>query len=90
MEIAASMEEKKDLRDAIVTMGGLGITQNTAVKIYDNYGPRYIEILRTNPYKLADDIRGIGFKTADDIAAKEHVLEMEHFPEVIEQLVTGE
>ena len=71
MEIAASMEEKKDLRDAMVTMGGLGITQNTAVKIYDNYGPRYIEILRTNPYKLAEDIRGIGFKTADDIAAKQ-------------------
>ena len=69
MEIAVSMEEKKDLRDAMVAMGTLGITQSMAVKIYDNYGPGYIDVLRTNPYKLAEDIRGIGFKTADEIAA---------------------
>ncbi len=71
MEIAVAMEGKKDLRDAMVTMGNLGISQNMAVKIYDNYGPGYIEILRTNPYKMAEDIKGIGFKTADDIAAKQ-------------------
>ncbi|MBP1584445.1 MAG: ATP-dependent RecD-like DNA helicase, partial [Lachnospiraceae bacterium] len=71
MEIAVSMEEKRDLRDAMVTMGSLGISQSMAVKIYDNYGPGYIDIIRANPYKLAEDIRGIGFKTADDIAAKQ-------------------
>ena len=71
MEIAVSMEEKKDLRDAMVTMQGLGISQTMAVRIYDNYGPEYINILRTNPYKLAEDIRGIGFKTADEIAFRE-------------------
>ena len=71
MEIAVAMEEKKDLRDAMVTMQGLGISQTMAVRIYDNYGPGYINVLRTNPYKLAEDIRGIGFKTADEIAFKE-------------------
>ena len=71
MEIAVSMEEKKDLRDAMVTMQGLGISQTMAVRIYDNYGPEYVKVLRTNPYKLAEDIRGIGFKTADEIAFKE-------------------
>ena len=71
MEIAVAMEEKKDLRDAMVTMQGLGISQTMAVRIYDNYGPGYVNILRTNPYKLAEDIRGIGFKTADEIAFKE-------------------
>ena len=71
MEIAVAMEEKKDLRDAMVTMQGLGISQTMAVRIYDNYGPEYINVLRTNPYKLAEDIRGIGFKTADDIAFRE-------------------
>ncbi|MCR4792641.1 MAG: ATP-dependent RecD-like DNA helicase [Lachnospiraceae bacterium] len=69
MEIAVSMEEKKDLRDAMVAMNSLGISQSIAVKIYDNYGPGYIEVIRSNPYKLAEDIRGIGFKTADDIAS---------------------
>ena len=71
MEIAVAMEEKKDLRDAMVTMQGLGISQTMAVRIYDNYGPEYVKVLRTNPYKLAEDIRGIGFKTADEIAFKE-------------------
>ncbi len=71
MEIAVAMEEKKDLRDAMVTMQGLGISQTMAVRIYDNYGPGYVNVLRTNPYKLAEDIRGIGFKTADEIAFKE-------------------
>jgi exodeoxyribonuclease V alpha subunit len=71
MEIAVAMEEKKDLRDAMVTMQGLGISQTMAVRIYDNYGPEYVTVLRTNPYKLAEDIRGIGFKTADEIAFKE-------------------
>ncbi len=71
MEIAVAMEEKKDLRDAMVVMQGLGISQTMAVRIYDNYGPEYVKVLRTNPYKLAEDIRGIGFRTADEIAFKE-------------------
>ena len=71
MEIAAAMEEKKDLRDAMVSMSALGISQSMAVRIYDSYGPGYVGVIRTNPYKLAEDIRGIGFKTADAIAEKQ-------------------
>jgi len=70
MEIAVAMEEKRDLRDAMVAMSSLGISQSMAVKIYDFYGPDYVSLIRSNPYKLAEDIRGIGFKTADEIASK--------------------
>ena len=47
-----------------------GITMNLAVKIYNKYGQEVYGILKENPYRLADDIEGVGFRTADDIAAK--------------------
>jgi len=69
-EIAIQMEEKKDLREALVYLQQYGISNTLAVKIYDTYGRRLYGIMKENPYQLAEDISGIGFKIADDIAAK--------------------
>lgn len=69
-EIGTQFEEKKELRDAMIFLQKYGITNNLAVKIYKEYGSRMYEIIRENPYKLADDISGVGFHIADEIAAK--------------------
>lgn len=69
-EIAEQMESKKDLRDALVFLQQYGITNTLAIRIYDTYGPEMYSIMKENPYRLADDISGIGFKLADEIAAK--------------------
>ena len=69
-EIAIQMEEKKDLRDAFVFLQQYGISNAMAVKIYNAYGMNLYGILRENPYRLAEDISGIGFKMADELAAK--------------------
>ncbi len=70
MEIANQVNQKKDLRQAMIFLQQFGITMNLAVKIYHKYGQEVYGILKENPYRLADDIEGVGFKTADDIAAK--------------------
>jgi exodeoxyribonuclease V alpha subunit len=70
IEIANQLEEKKDMRKAMLFLQDLGITMNLAVKIYTKYGYGVYEIINKNPYKLAEDIDGIGFKIADEIAAK--------------------
>lgn len=69
-EIGIQMEEKKDLRDALVYLQQYGITNTLAVKIYDTYGMNLYGILKENPYQLAEDIEGVGFKMADELAAK--------------------
>lgn len=69
MEISEQMEEKKDLRKAMIFLGQYGISMTLAVKIYNFYGPGVYEVVRVNPYKMADDIDGIGFKIADEIAS---------------------
>lgn len=69
-EIAVQFEEKKELRNAMIFLQQYGISLNLGVKIYQEYGGRMYEILRQNPYKLAEDITGIGFKIADEIAEK--------------------
>lgn len=69
MEISEQMEEKKDLRKAMIFLGQYGISMTLAVKIYNYYGPGVYEVVRVNPYKMADDIDGIGFKIADEIAS---------------------
>lgn len=69
-EIAVQMEEKRDLRDALVYLQQYGISNTLAVKIYDTYGMTLYGILKENPYKLAEDIAGIGFKMADELASK--------------------
>lgn len=69
-EIGMQMEEKKDLRDAMVFLQQYGISNTLAVKIYDTYGIGLYGVMRENPYKLAEDISGVGFKIADEIAEK--------------------
>ncbi len=68
--ISAQMEEKKELRQAMMFLQDYGISMNLALKIYDKYGPKLYGIMRENPYRLAEDISGVGFKTADEIAGK--------------------
>ncbi len=70
MEIAAQVNEKRDLRQAMIFLQQYGITMNLAVKIYQKYGRDVYGILNENPYRLAEDIDGVGFKTADEIALK--------------------
>ncbi len=69
-EIGLQMEEKKDLREALVYLQQFGISNTLAIKIYNTYGGELYGILRENPYRLAEDISGVGFKIADDIAAQ--------------------
>lgn len=69
-EIAVQMEEKKDLREALVYLQQFGISNTLAVKIYDTYGVKLYNVMQENPYQLAEDINGVGFKIADEIAAK--------------------
>lgn len=70
MEIAAQVNEKRDLRQAMIFLQQYGITMNLAVKIYNKYRQDVYGILKENPYQLADDIEGVGFRTADEIAAR--------------------
>lgn len=70
MEIASQVNEKRDLRQAMIFLQQYGITMNLAVKVYQAYGQDVYGIIRENPYRLADDIDGVGFRTADGIAAR--------------------
>ena len=70
MEISAQMEEKKDLRQTMMFLTQYGISVPLAVKIYQQYGNRTYQVVEENPYRLADDISGIGFKIADEIASR--------------------
>lgn len=69
-EIGIQIEEKRELRDVMLFLQQYGISGAMALKIYQNYGTELYGILRKNPYKLAEDIDGIGFKRADEIALK--------------------
>ena len=68
--ISEQIQEKKSMRDAMIFLQKFGISMKLAAKIYMEYGSKIYTIIETNPYKLADDIDGIGFKIADDIAKK--------------------
>ena len=70
MDIASFMENRKELRDAMIFLQKYGITNNLALKIYDTYGMRLYSVIEENPYQLAEEIDGIGFKRADEIAKK--------------------
>lgn len=70
MDIAGFMESRKELRDAMIFLQRYGITNNLALKIYDTYGMRLYSVIEENPYQLAEEIDGIGFKRADEIAKK--------------------
>ncbi len=64
------MEEKKDMRKSMIYLQKYGISTKLAAKIYQRYGMKVHQILEENPYRLADDIEGVGFRTADEIAAR--------------------
>ncbi|MGL5346715.1 MAG: SF1B family DNA helicase RecD2 [Peptostreptococcaceae bacterium] len=67
-QIVKSYEENRELRNIIIELSPYGITPNYCMKIYKKYKNKAIETINKNPYKLAEDIRGIGFKIADNIA----------------------
>lgn len=69
-DIAVSYNEKKEMQDAIIFLTGYGISINLAVKIFNEYGQEMYKIIRSNPYKIAEDINGVGFKTADEIVER--------------------
>ncbi len=70
MSISAQVGEKRDMRQAMLFLQQYGISMNLAVKIYRQYGPQLYSIIQENPYRLADDIQGVGFKIADEIASR--------------------
>ncbi len=67
--IRQSWHEQKEVRKIMLFLTEHGITSGRAVRIYRTYGHEAIAKIKENPYQLADDIRGIGFKTADELAA---------------------
>ena len=69
-EIYSQFHEKQDMRQAMMFLEKYGISTTYAVKIFKEYGSKLYEVIQENPYQLADDISGIGFKLADEIAAK--------------------
>ena len=70
MAVSEQITEKKDLRQAMMFLQNYGVSMNLAVKIYQEYGPAMYGVIKQNPYKLADDIPGVGFKMADEIASR--------------------
>ena len=70
MEIGSRAAEKRDMRDAMLFLQKYGISVNLAAKIFKEYGHELYSIIEENPYRLADDIAGVGFKIADEIAVK--------------------
>ncbi len=69
-EIAEQVSRKREMRSAMMYLQKYGIAMNLAVKIYQTYGAELYDMIRTNPYKLADDMTGVGFRTADEIARR--------------------
>ena len=69
-EIAQQAAEKSEMRSAMMFLQKYGISVALGVKIYGKYGSRVYSVLKENPYQLADDIQGIGFRIADEIAGR--------------------
>ena len=70
MSVAKQFQEKQEMRQAMLFLQDYGISMNLAVKIYKEYGKEMYEVIRDNPYRLAEDIEGVGFKIADSIAIR--------------------
>ena len=70
MSISAQVEEKREMRQAMLFLQQYGISMNLALKIYRHYGQKLYSVIQNNPYQLADDIQGVGFKIADEIASR--------------------
>ena len=69
-EIAVQVEEKADMRRAMMFLQKYGISLNLGAKIYQKYGDSVYNVLQENPYRIAEDISGVGFRTADEIAGR--------------------
>lgn len=69
-EIAAQVTEKTEMRKAMIFLQKYGISLNLGAKIYQKYGQSLYGVLQENPYRLAEDISGVGFKIADEIASR--------------------
>lgn len=69
-EIAVQFDDKKELREAMLFLQPYGISNRLAIRIYETYGTELYTVLRENPYRLAEDVNGVGFRTADEIAQK--------------------
>lgn len=69
-EISLQVSEKKDMRQAMIYLQKYGISATLAAKIYQHYGQNVYRVIEENPYQLADHVQGVGFKTADEIAAR--------------------
>ncbi len=69
-EIAVQVEEQRDVRDAMIFLQKYGISTSLAAKIYDRYGSGVYRVIEENPYDLADQVEGVGFKRADEIASR--------------------
>ncbi len=69
-DMALQFREKKELREAMLFLSKLDIRPQMAVRIYEEYGEEIYTVIKTNPYKIAEDIDGVGFKTADAIARR--------------------
>jgi exodeoxyribonuclease V alpha subunit len=70
LRIAEQFAKKHELRNAMVYLQKFGISNALAVKIYSYYGEKMYSVIRDNPYRLAEDITGVGFKSADEIAMR--------------------
>lgn len=70
LDIAGQFAEKKEMRNALLFLQQYGISNQLAVKIYNEYHEDLYETVQNNPYKLAEDIKGIGFKIADEIGRR--------------------
>ncbi|MGW4462486.1 SF1B family DNA helicase RecD2 [Micromonospora sp. NPDC004704] len=66
--IGAAWEEQKAIKEVMIFLQGVGVSTSLAVRIYKKYGDKSVAVVRDEPYKLAADVWGIGFKTADTIA----------------------
>jgi exodeoxyribonuclease V alpha subunit len=67
--ITAAWAEQKAIKEVMIFLQGVGVSTSLAVRIYKKYGDGSISVVRSEPYRLASDVWGIGFKTADTIAA---------------------
>lgn len=78
-EIGEQLEEKRELRQAMMFLQGYGISVNLSVKIYQKYDQEIYRMIKENPYRLADEMEGIGFRTADGIAKRVGIREDSDF-----------
>ncbi len=72
--IGEQMREKRGMRRVMIYLQELGISTNMAVKIYNYYEMRVFDVIKENPYQLVEDIQGIGFRTADEIASRAGIM----------------